>query len=399
LIHCQNNRVISQNRSKRVTLKDVARHAGVSVMTVSNVINDWPRVTDETRQKVRASIEELGYRPNVVARSLVTGRTHTIGVVIADLMNPFFGQAVRGCEDVLYEQGYSLLLCNTNEDPCREHSYLEMLVGRGVDGLLMFGSRSSYAEVAEIVPGSIPIVAESSPIKKGNAIVLNLESRRGAHLATQHLIEMGHRRIGHLAGPLVRPAGRLRKEGYFDTLDAAGIPSDLDLVVVGHPSIRGGYRAARQLLSKHPVTALFCFNDLMAIGAMVACVHMDLRIPQDIALVGFDDIPLAAFVEPALTTIRVEQYQMGRLAAGLLLERLSNGETAWQQMDIPVQLIVRNSTGAQRLSKEQVQEMFESLAISEGLDLYAGAEDYLDGTQPETQAEMDEIHPGGDECL
>ena len=362
---------IAQHRNKRVTLKDVARDAGVSAMTVSNVINNWPRVTAETRNKVQVAIDALGYRPNTLARGLVTGRTRTIGVVISDLLNPFFGQVVRGSEDVLYQAGYTILLCNTNEDIHREHTYLEMLVSRGVDGLLMYGSRSTHQEIVEIVPSSLPIVAESSPIQKGNAIVIHLDNAGGAQQATRHLIDLGHRRIGHIAGPLVRPAGQLRVDGYRKALSEAGIPDDPDLVVSGYPSMRGGYHAARQLLLAQRPTALFCFNDLMAFGAMAACSHLGIDIPGELALVGFDDVPMAAFVDPALTTIHIDQYQMGRQAGELLLQRLASGEENWSQVEIPAQLVVRNSCGAQLLSKKQLQEMMERQAVSDGVDLYS----------------------------
>jgi len=360
----------SQGRSKRVTLKDVARHAGVSVMTVSNVINRWPYITEETRQKVQAAIDELGYRPNTAARSLVTGRTHTIGVVIADFMNPFFGQAVRGCEDVLYKAGYNLLLCNTNEDGERERAYLGMLVERDVDGLLMFGSTSTDKEIVQIVPETLPIVAESSPLLHGNAVVIDLNSEMGAYQATQHLIGLGHRRIGHLAGPQSRPVGRQRLLGYQRALCEAGIDLDPGLVINTNPTIRSGYRAAMQLFSTQRLTALFCFNDLMAFGAMVACAHLDIDIPGELALIGFDDIPMAAFANPALTTMRIDQYSLGCLASQILLERLKSGETDWKQVSVSAELVVRNSCGAQRLSRKQLQEMIENMAVSDGVDLH-----------------------------
>ena len=364
--------LIAQRRNRRVTLKDVALQAGVSVMTVSNVINNWPRVAEETREKVQLAIDALGYRPNTLARSLVTGRTHTVGVVISDLTNPFFGQVVRGSEDVLYEAGYNILLCNTNEDSRREQAYLEMLVGRGVDGLLMLGSAATHKEILAIVPSNLPIVTESSRIPKGNAIVIHLDNVGGASAATRHLIELGHRRIGHIAGPLTRPAGWLRVEGYQQALSEAGIPEDPDLIVSGHPSMRGGYNAAQQLLQTQHPTALFCFNDLMAFGAMAACSHLSIDIPGDLALVGFDDVPMAAFVDPALTTIHLDQYQIGRQAGQLLLGRLASGEDSWSQVEIPSELVVRNSCGAQRLSRRQLQEMMEHQAVSDGADLYAG---------------------------
>jgi LacI family transcriptional regulator len=360
----------SRRRPKQaVTLQDVARHAGVSPKTVSNVLNDWPYVTDETRQKVQQAIADLGYRPSVLATSLRTGQTKTIGVVIPDITNPFFGQAVRGCEDVLYTAGYSIFLCNTNEDPVKERGYLDMLVSRGVDGLLMFGARSSAEVLSSVVYDWIPIVAEDSPAQHSNTTVVEIDNVTGARLGTAHLLHNGRRRVGHLAGPAERLAAQHRLEGYRLALADAGLADDPALVVHGHPSIRGGYQAALKLIEGQHPTALFCYNDLMAIGAMIACRHLGLAIPQDLALVGFDDVAIASLVVPALTTIRVCQYLMGRTASELLLERLAGKESPTKHVLFPVELIERDSSGGVPLSSEQTDHMLEALATAELADL------------------------------
>lgn len=354
---------------KKVTLTDVAKHAGVSPKTVSNVLNDWPYISDETRQKVQASIEALGYRPSALATSLRTGRTKTIGVVIPDITNPFFGQAVRGCEDVLYAAGYSIFLCNTNEDPVKEQSYLDMLTRRGVDGLLMFGARSSAEVLSQVVHDDIPIVAEDSPAQHSNTTVIDIDNVRGAVIATRHLLELGHQRIGHLGGPAQRLAAVHRLEGYRQALDETSRGYEARLALRCQPTIRSGYRAALQLLASEKPTALFCYNDLMAIGAMVACQQLKLRIPADIALVGFDDIAIASLVTPALTTVRVRQYEIGRRASELLLERLAGGEPVQKRVLFPVELVVRSSCGARRLSRRQTMAMLEHLLDSDLVDL------------------------------
>ena len=324
---------------KSITIRDVAKHAGVSLRTVTNVINKWPYVTDETREKVQRSIDTLGYRPSRLASSLVTGRTNTIGVMIPDITNPFFGQVVRGCEDVLYASGYSIFLCNTSEDSKKQSSYLEILVDRGVDGLLIFGARSLPETQATVVQDEIPVIAEDSPAQNKNTTIIDIDNVGGAQLAVEHLISLGHTRIAHLGGPTQRLAADHRLQGYRQALENAGIPYDESLVLRCSPSIRGGLESAMTILQEKKPSALFCYNDLMAVGAMVACRQLDLNIPRDVAVVGFDDIAIASLVEPALTTVRVRQYDMGKLASELLLERLSGKEGSQDVVKFPVELI------------------------------------------------------------
>ena len=364
-----------ERSSKVVTLADVARHAGVSAKTVSNVVNDWPYVSDEMRQKVKAAIDELGYRPSALARSLVTGRSNTIGVVLPDISNPFFGQAVRGCEDALNEAGYSVFLCNTDESIAKERYYLDTLAGRGVDGLILWGSAGS-ASLAEVIDNGMPLVTVDSSAEGccGNATHVTVDNTRGAALATRHLIDRGRHRIGHLAGPALRQTAIRRQAGYREALAEAGLPFDPCLVIDGAPSIRGGYRVATQLLKAQRPDALFCYNDLMAVGAGVACRQLGLSIPRDVALVGFDDIVIAALVTPALTTVRIAQYELGKLTSQFLLERLQNKNLPPKTVVFPVELQVRNSSGGRRLSRKQMNDLLENLVSSLAVDL---PDDYL----------------------
>ena len=329
---------------KSVTLRDVAQHAGVSPKTVSNVINDWPYITDETREKVQASIKELGYRPSFLASSLRTGRTNTIGIMIADITNPFFGQLIRGIEDVLSSAGYGIFLANTNEDLEKEINYLERMVRWGADGLLMFGSRASSEMLAELIDESIPIVSENSQAERGNMTIMKVDNIQGAHLAVQHLAQSGCRRIAHLGGPALREATDSRMVGYQQALESVGYPFDPKLVWRCSPSIRGGYQAAIQFFKEERPDGVFCYNDLIAIGTLVACRQLGLRVPQDVAIVGFDDIAMAALVDPGLSTIRVRQVEMGRFAGRLLLDRLSSGNSTVDYVTVPVELVVRRST-------------------------------------------------------
>ena len=354
---------------KKITLRDVAIHAGVSPKTVSNVINDWPYITDETREKVQRSIDALSYRPNGLATSLRTGRTNTIGVMIPDITNPFFGQLMRGCEDVLYAAGYSIFLCNTGEDPIKERRYLDMLVNRGVDGLIMVGSRSNSEVLTAVVQDSFPIVTVDSPEQQGNKTVIGIDNIGGAKMAVKYLIDCGHTRIAHLGGPAQRLAADHRLQGYRQALENAGIPYDETLVDRCAPTIRGGYQSSLALIPSKKPTALFCYNDLMAVGAMVACRQLDLNIPHDIAIVGFDDIAIASLVEPALTTVQVRQYDLGRLSSDLLLERLSGKEITQTYVQFPVELMIRNSSGDGGLTRMELNQRLEHLFSTELADL------------------------------
>lgn len=356
----------------RVTLRDVADAAGVSIKTVSNVLNDWPYVRPETRQRVQAVIESLDYRPNALAASLRTGRTNSIGVIIPDITNPIFGQIVRGCEAVLYARGYSILLCNTNEEYAKEQSYLDTLVRRGVDGVLMFGTHADAELVPNLARFGVPIVAEDAPIHHPNTTTINIENVRGAELAASHLVGLGHRRIAYLGGPELRFAAQQRREGYAQVLAKAGLESGPALTAWGNPSIGGGYSSAIAMLGRsgqEPITAFVCYNDLVAVGCMLACQERGLHVPEDVAIVGFDDITLASLVTPALTTVRVHQLALGRLAAELLLERMENGEMLGRCVHFPVELVVRRSCGAQQPSSQQFRAIVQHLAEEGLLDL------------------------------
>jgi LacI family transcriptional regulator len=353
---------------KSITVREVAKHAGVSLRTVTNVMNNWPYVTEQTRQKVQLSIDTLGYRPSQLASSLATGRTSTIGVVLPDITNPFFGQVVRGCEDALYTAGYSIFLCNTNEDLVKQSSYFDMLVDRGVDGLLIFGARSNSDAQATVVHGDIPVVTEDSPVQSQNTTALDIDNVGGAQLAVAHLISRGHTVIGHLGGPSKRLAAIRRLDGYRQALEQAGIAYDESLVLRCSPNIRGGLEAALTLLRDKKPTALFCYNDMMAVGVLVACRQLGLKIPRDVALVGFDDVAMASLVEPALTTVRVDQYELGRQASQLLLERLSGQANPRDFVTFPVELVVRDSCGSKRTTRKPPSVMLEHLLRSESPD-------------------------------
>jgi LacI family transcriptional regulator len=351
----------------------VAEYAGVSVMTVSNVVRGWPYVSDEMRQKVQEAIDTLGYRPSALARSLVTGRSQTIGVVIPDISNPFFSTAIRGCEDVFYSKGYNIFLCNTDEDLTREQSHLDTLIGRGVDALMLWGLRSSKDDLRRIISDSIPVVGIECAEDLANATAILNDDERGTVCATQHLVDAGHRRIAYLAGPLERITAVRRLAGYRRALEKAGLPEDPGLIAECIPSMRWGYEAAMELVGRYRPTAVVCYNDLLAIGAMVACYRLGLRVPEDVALVGYDDIMLASMVVPALSTVRVQQYELGAMASSLLLERLAAHDMPAKTITFPSSLVTRGSSVPGLASAYQMYEMLEKLIASDEVGLPRGA--------------------------
>lgn len=369
------------------TIEDVARHAGVSIRTVSRVINNRPDVADATRERVRQAIEALNYRPNSLAQSMVTGSTKTIGVVLPDISNPFFGRAIRGCEDILANAGYNIFLCNTDENLQKEQQSLELLVDRRIDGMILWGSRADCDTLEVLLGQQLPVVTVDCEAFCGNSVSLNVENRQGARMITNHLIALGHRRIGHLAGPSQRLTAQRRLAGYQHALDDATLTYDESLVTEASPSVYHGYEAALTMLQEtEKPTAIFAYNDLMAIGAMLACQQLGLSVPRDIAIVGFDDIVTASLVSPALTTIRIDQYRLGVLAGQLLLERLARKHPAEPStVSFLTELIVRNSCGAKRRSQKQTKQILEDLIAAVSLDMSSEDEEHF-GIRRATQS-------------
>jgi LacI family transcriptional regulator len=333
-------------KKKSVTMKDVAAAAGVSIKTVSNVINDWPYITPETRQKVLDAIEQVGYRRNQTARSLVTGKTNTIGVIIPDISNPFFGSVIRGCEDSLYESGYSLFLCNTNENVQRERYNLDLLIGRNVDALILWGTRLCCEELNELISPDLPLVTvelEDEPLRQNHACI-NVANIQGACQATQHLIDQGYQRISHLAGPKERITSQQRVQGYQQTLQDAGIRFFPEWMCESDPSISGGRLATLELLQSGKPEAIFCYNDQMAIGAYMAARESGLEIPKDLAIVGFDDITISSILEPSLTTVSIAQPELGQLAGKVTLDLLLGKKESPTTIVFPIELKIRESS-------------------------------------------------------
>ncbi len=331
--------------TKRVTMSDVAREAGVSLMTVSRVLNGKAEVSPETRQRVLDVIARLDYRPSGVARSLVTRRTRTIGLVVPDNANPFFSEVARGVEHAAYAHGYNVFLCNTDEDLERERAVLQSLEEKGVDGVVLCSSRLEDDELRTVIARHPAAVLLNRRLE-GVAAVL-VDDEQGGRMATEHLLRAGRRRVGFLTGPPASRSGRQRVTGYRAAFVAAGLPCSPAWAWPCAPTVDGGRQGTRELLGGHPgMTALLCYNDLVAIGALQACAELHVAVPGELAVVGFDDIPLAALVTPSLTTCRAPRYDLGCEAMRLLLQCLDASSEQTGEVLMQPELIVRASAPA-----------------------------------------------------
>lgn len=330
-----------------VTIRDVAEAAGVSIATVSRVLNntDHP-VGAATRQRILLSAESLGYRPNVAARSLRTERSSTIGVIADDIIGPFATKIIRGIQDRLKPEGYLCVIISADWDPDAEREAIHDLVSRSIDGII-FSETWHKTAVEMLDVASKPYVFVHRQFAVAGQFSAIPDELAGAKLATSHLVELGHRRIGYINGPEHYYASEVRLQGYQAALASAGIAYDSELVARGDWVVDGGYAAACQLLRATPrMTALFAGNDLMAAGAIYALRDAGLRVPEDVAVVGYDDREISRIFRPALTTVTLPCYEMGQASAQMLLDRMAGRSEAGEEVKVRGRLIVRQSCGS-----------------------------------------------------
>jgi LacI family transcriptional regulator len=328
------------------TIRDVARRAGVSVTTAHRGINGKGELSDATRERVLAAARDLNYVPSATARALVSGRTQTIGMVVTDNASPVYAGIVRGVEEVVNRAGFGLLLCNSSDDQDRALACLDLLRAKQVDGVLLTPVQTSRVDVETLRAAGIPYVLLLRHFGDPADPAVLVDNEAAGYAATRHLIALGHRRIGHVAGPEHVSSARERLAGYRRALEEAGIGLDPALVAHGAYTIEGGYRAALGLLDRpERPGAIFAANDLQAVGVMKACRERGLSVPGDLALVGGDDIELAAFLATPLTTFHQPALEIGRRGAAMLLERLQDGDIAPRQDVLAPKLIVRASSG------------------------------------------------------
>ena len=330
--------------SRRVTLRDVAQHVGVSVTTVSNVVRGWPYVADETRHKVQVAVAELGYSPHLIAQSLRTGQMHTLGFIVPDLGNPYFAAMVSVAADIAQEASYSITIFDSQEDAAKEAECIQRATKQLVDGVLVAQVvRGSGADYAQALPVPVVWIDRVPPGYDGPACRIN--NARVAELAVGHLVALGHRRIAHLGGPVGVGPAEERCDGYARVLAEHGLSYHRVVRAGVDWTCDDGYARMRELLADaEPPTAVFASNDGVAIGAMHAVRDAGLRVPDHISIIGVDDIDVSQHLDPALTTVRQPLDELARAGIELLL-KLVHGEAAdARQVMLEPTLVVRGST-------------------------------------------------------
>jgi len=326
-----------------VTLKMVAREAGVSASTASRIINNTVNVSDELRQAVEAAIAKFNFRPNAAARGLALGKTQTIGVISQAIASPFYGEGMRGIERRLQQSGYAPLFMSGNWQEKEEIRCMDELITRGVDGIILFTSALSDAAL-KAYARKVPIVVTGRVLKAKGLVSMQVDDRNGALIAMRHLLELGHRRIAFVAGFENHPDANERLAGYRSALEAAGISYDPRLVVAGDFHEEGGMQAVYQLMDSNiPFTAMFCINDETAYGACLALFRKGMRVPDDISVIGFDDLPSSTYRVPPLTSVHQSVQQVGESAAEAILQMVAGRRP--QVAVPPIELVVRESTG------------------------------------------------------
>ena len=333
------------------TIHDVAKKAGVAPITVSRVINSSGYVSDTMRSRVNAAIDELGYVPNVLARSLKSKRTNTIALIFTDITNPFFNILARGVEDTAHASGYNVFFCNTDEDQEKENTYIELVLQKQVDGILLVPASLDSPSIDMIKGQETPLVVLDRRYPAGMVDVVRGDSFGGAYQLTDLLIKLGHRRISILSGPIEVSTAEDRMAGYRKAMHAHGLQDFIDCHY-GHFTQQCGKELTRELFQReHKPTAIFAANNLIAIGALATLHELGLKVPDDVAVVSFDEVPETLNPVPFLTVVNQPPYEMGKKATEILIERIKDEGSDpddFQEFIFPVDLIERASSGSKR---------------------------------------------------
>lgn len=334
---------------RAATIRDVAERAGVSKSTVSKFLTGTPYVSEPARAAIQQAIDALGYEPSSVARSLTTGRTGFMGVVVASVLNPFYTELVHAIDEEAANLGYAIMLASADRDPDREQRIVRGLAQRGVDGLIFASTYAADREVIALKGGGTPFVLASRHLTDVDVDYVIVDSFRGARLAVQHLLDLGHERIAHIGGPSRVLQMRERRSGYLAALaDAAASPAEEHLVERDRTSLDAGRGALAQLLELPPrrrPTAIFAATDFLALGVLAEARERGVRVPEDLSLVGFDDVYLGALAHTPLTTVDSQITELGRRATRLLVDRIDRtGDPAPRHDVLEPSLVVREST-------------------------------------------------------
>ena len=356
------------SRRKTPTIYDVAREARVSVFTVSAVINNKSHVGAPLKKRVDAAIVKLNYRPNSLAQSLANERTRTLGVIVPDISNPFFPMLVRGAEDTAQKRGYSILLCNSDGLLEKEELYLDLLLAKRVDGILLTKAggdfRPGLRQMIKQVDVPFVLVMRTYPKLTKDAVIT--DDYQGAYDAVCHLARSGRRRIGLIGGPRKVSNALARWQGFHDALKASGLPADPELVIEGDYRIESGYRAGHALLSHQP-DGIYVANHLMTVGLLKAAEEMGLMCPDDFGLISFDDYPWLGVFRPRLTTVELPKRELGIEAVELLIRRISGDVSKAGVLKLQPELRVRESCGFARQIARGKEQAVEGVSVEERL--------------------------------
>jgi len=326
------------------TIKDVAALAGISYTTVSHVVNNTRPVSKEVRVKVEEAIKTLDYVPSAVARSLKAKTTATIGLLVPNSLNPYFAELARGIEDYCERNGYCVILCNSDDNPEKQRSYLRVLLEKRIDGLIV-ASAGGDSNLAQGLAGvRTPMVIVDRGLEGVDADLVRIDHEYGAYLATRHLLEMGHRDIATISGPTSTSVAQMRLAGYCRALKEAGIEVSSARMLESDFTSTGGYSAAAALLESNPPSAIFAANDMIGIGVLRAAAERNIRVPAELSVIGFDDIQMSRYVYPALTTVGQSILQLGEMAAEVLLRRIATPDLATEQRIVTPSIVIREST-------------------------------------------------------
>ncbi len=325
-----------------VTMKDVAKKAGVSIKTVSRVINKQGEISEETRQNILQIIEELGYRPNRLARSLLTGKTYTIGVIISDITDPFFPDLLLGAEQAARERNFNVFLCNANRDPDLELHYVNVLKDRRVDGLLLAGSRLQEEGLKNAIKGMHAVALSAYAVPEAN--VFSISEFDASMEVGSYLLSLGHRQVAYIDGGWAG-SSQNRRSGFMKAFHDANIAADQIITVSALPAtVENGHTTAVALLSKNShITAIACYNDMLAIGTLLAARDVGLKVPDDLSVIGFDDIPEANRSNPPLTTVHFDRYQLGVDMMDRLLNAVDKKSAKYERIPVEGYLLQRQS--------------------------------------------------------
>jgi len=327
-----------------VTQEDVAKCAGVSTTTVSHVINETRFVSRELRQRVYQAMEELDYRPNAIARSLRRRESGQIGVIVPDIAYPFLAEVARGIEDAGFRLGYNVVFCSSHQDCDKELACLDLARTRQVDGIVVLGAGPDSEHIGELIERGTPAVSCNRRFPDVPIDTVIADNERAGFQATRQLLSQGHRRVACIAGPEEVTISVPRLEGYRQAMEELGVSVPDRLIVRDDFGNRGGFEAMNRLLDlSEPPSAVFACNDLMAMGAICAASKRRLNVPQDVAIIGCDDIAMAAFTNPSLTTVALPKHELGTLAVELLVERIKDRDRPVDEHVLPVRLVMRDS--------------------------------------------------------